>query len=246
MVFNDTSTKDGLLQRCELYTGLGDAAISGDTNKLKYFTSFINSNYHKIVTMILDSQDEWDFDDINHTTYPIGTIPLVASQRDYTLPASLKILRLKRVDITYDGTNYYKAEPFDTGETSYGLGNDTTTDGRFSKTSPVYDLIGNAIRIYPLASTSDVTAGAKIRIEFWREIDSFTTSDTTQEPGIDEPFHNMIAVGASLDYAVSTQDARKSDLSAMFQDYEVRLRRYYGQKTTDRVHTLKPIFINYD
>ena len=80
MQFSDTTNLNGLIQRCELLTGLGDTGISGDATLLKHFTSLINQTYHKVVTMILQSQDEWDFDDKNHTDYPILTTDLVVSQ----------------------------------------------------------------------------------------------------------------------------------------------------------------------
>ena len=61
MVFNDTTDKKGLIQDCELRTGLGDTAISGNAALLDHFTRLINQRYQGVVTMILDSQDEWDF-----------------------------------------------------------------------------------------------------------------------------------------------------------------------------------------
>lgn len=251
MQFSDTSGLSGLIQECEYMTGLGDAAISGNTSLLKHFTRSINKWYYKVVTMILDSQDGWDFDDSNYTDYPVATTAMVASQRDYVLPTSQKVLRVKRVDVTYDGTTYYKAEPFDINESGSGFGPsanttmETTVDNRFSRTAPKYDLKANSIWIYPRAATADVTAGAKIRIEFSRELDEFTTADTTQEPGFDEPFHAMLAVGASLDFAIAKGKENKNDLAALMADYEGRIRKYYGKKEDDREIVLKGSDANY-
>jgi len=82
--FSDTTNKNGLIQRCETYTGLGDGGISGNAVLLKQFTALLNSATYKAITMIFDSQDDWDFDDNSiTTTYPIVTRALVAGQRDY-------------------------------------------------------------------------------------------------------------------------------------------------------------------
>jgi len=245
--FSDTTNKKGLIQLCELYTGLGDTGISGNSTYLKQFTNLINVAYQKVVSMILAAQDDWDWDDIGtsdgstgtQTNYPIGTINMVAGQRDYSLPASLKILKLKRIDVTYDNTTYYKAEEWDSATTPDGLGNDTITDARFSRTSPRYDLRANSIFIYPAATSADVAAGANIRLEFFREPSEFASTDTTKTPGIDTPFHPFIAVLASFEWCMSQDLARVPNLMAIAQDWESRLKQYYGRKNEDQVIPLK-------
>lgn len=243
MEFSNTSTLGGLIQECELLTGLGNTQISGNTTNLKIITRLLNATYHEVVTMILDSQDEWDFDDKNHTDYPILTTSLVASQQDYTLPASLKALKIKRVEITYDGSQWYKAEPLDINE--LGIATDTTTiSGNFSTGSPRYDLQNNALFLYPIPS-SNVSGGLKIWVS--REIDEFTTADTTQEPGFDEPFHRMLAVGASLKYAMAKQLSNRKELIEEYGDYEKRLRGYYGNKQKDRdVIAMQAAYVDYN
>lgn len=232
MQFNDTSNLNGLIQSCEDWTGLGLAQISGDTNQLKRFTRLINTNYHKVVTMILESMDEWDFDDANIGDRGfIKTYNLTAATQYVTLPLSDKILKVKRVEVTYDGTNWYKAEPIDLNQYS---GASTTAEiaNNFSVTKPFYDLHGNYIYLYPVP-TANVTGGLKVWVT--REIDEFTTADTTQEPGVDEPFHQMIALGASLDYAMMKGLANVNLLAARYAESEQRLRQYYGNKQDDRV-----------
>ena len=247
MQLSDIGDKKGLIQDCEFRTGLGDTAISGNAAMLDHFVRLINSRYQQVVTTILQSQDEWDWDDINHTDYPIVTTPLVADQRDYSLTAAEKVLKIKRVDVCYSGTSStcYKAEPIDSGEMATGLGYDAETDGRFSKTAPRYDLQYNSIFLYPRANAADVTNGGVLRVEWTREIDEFTDSDTTQEPGIDEAFHPMLSIGASLDWAIAKGDDRKADLQALYNDYEARLVRYYGDKQEDRRYAMVSDFINY-
>lgn len=246
MQFSDTTNRTGLIQDCEDLLNLGAATISGDSTLLKTFTRYINFHYQKTVNMILMTQDDWDWDDSNQTDYAVATTPLVAAQRDYVFPTSLKILKIKRVDVTYDGSTYYKCEPFDSGETGLGLGNDTNTDARFTISQPAYDIRGNAIWLYPEANSSQVTAGGLLRIEFQREPIEFATSDTTATPGIDKPFHRMLSLGAAFDYALSKDMPRQQTLASLAADLEERLIRHYSKKDDDRELILKPNYVNYN
>lgn len=233
MVFNDTSTKGGILQRIEFTLGMPDGAITGDSTLLAHITSLVNEVYYDVVMEILRSQDSWDFDDSNHTDYAIASTPLVAGQRDYIFPTTLNMLRIKRVDVTYDGTNYYKATPIDSALFGDGVGNTSTEDDNFSKTMPAYDVKANSIWIYPLATADEVSAGAKVRIEFLREIDDFTTADTTQEPGIDRPWHELLPLGASMKYAVMRNMENARSLKVLYDERMQSLRNYYMRKVDE-------------
>lgn len=241
--YSDTSNKNGLLQKIEHYLGFSDGKITGNTTLKAVITSLLNAEYSQIISAIFESQDEWDWDDSNQTTFPIATASMVANQRDYTLPALLKI---QRVDVTYNGTDWYKAQPISPGEIQVGMGDDSDLDAYFSKTAPRYDVRGNSTLIYPRASSDEVAAGAMVRIEFLRSQDFFTTSDSTQEPGIDEPFHEMLAVGTALRYAIPKRLASSKDLKVLYDEYEVRLRRWYGTKQEDRDMRVVPLPVNYE
>lgn len=240
MVFSDTTNKSGILQRIEMNLGFPDGAITGNTTQLAYFTTLVNETYYDVVTHILSSQDSWDFDDRNRTDYAIATTPLVAAQRDYSFPTSLGILKMKRVDVTYNGTDWYQAEAIDSGEFGDGLGNATEEDKQFSKTSPAYDLKADTIWVYPLCDAEDVTAGAKVRIEFYRELDDFTTADTTQEPGIDRPWHELLPLGASVKYAIIRNMESARNLKVLYEERMLMLREYYARKQDDKAPVLLP------
>lgn len=244
MNFNETTSNSGLIQSFEFWTGLGLAQVSGDATKLKEATRLINVNYHKVVTMILDSMDGWDFDDPNlANTGFIKTYDLTSGTQYVSFPLTDKVLKIRRVEVSYDGTNWYKAEPMDIGEYGDAVSQSTNLTNDFATTKPYYDLVGNYVYLYPVP-TASVTGGLKLWIT--REVDEFATTDTTQEPGIDEPFHDMIAIGASLDYAVAKGLENVNSLAARFADYELRLRRYYGKKEDEREIVLKPAYENYD
>jgi hypothetical protein len=246
MVFSDTSSKTGIIQRCEDYTGIGDGNISGDSTTLKKFTGNVNEALYELIVEVMRSQDSFDWDDVNNSAdYPIGKAALVAGQRDYTLPASLGFLTLKRLDVSWDGTNWYQASPIDSSEMKFGLGNDTLEDAKFELTKPRYDPKSDGFWLYPAATADQVTAGAKFRIEFTREFDEFTSADTTQEPPIDRPFHDLVAIGAALKWAVMKDQVRAQNLSNLLAVGIEKMKTYYGRRNTDAQLIFDPYIPNY-
>lgn len=213
----------------------------------------VNIWYQKVVSMILESQDESDFDDLRRSNYPIQTTPMVANQRDYSMPVAEKVLKVKRVDITYDGTNYYRALPIDDGTPLFDMGaNATTTDKNFVKETPRYDWKYNSLFIYPMPLQADEDAGGLIRTEWERQIQPFTSSDytsvitdSTVVPGYDDPFHPMLAWGAAWEYATSRQLPQLQQIQQTLTDYELRLRQHYGRKQLDRTMVLESGYNDY-
>lgn len=212
----------------------------------------INIWNSKVSSIIFESQDDSDFDDARNTTYPIVTTPMVAGQRDYAIPVASQVLKIKRVDITYDGTNYYRATPFDAGAVDWGMGNSTNEDINMIKQAPRYDIQYNAVFVYPLPVAADVTAGAKIRIEWFRDMIAFvpgdyTTvlTDSTVIPGFDRPFHPILAYGAAYEFARAQLLPQMKDFKEETDLWEARIRVAYGRKNQDTQLFFKPAFDNY-
>lgn len=238
MVYSDTTNKDGILQLFEDYTGLGDGVVTGNTTLKKKATSHVNETVLELTTDIMLLQDDFDWDDVTKEDYGIATTPLVADQRDYQFD-SLSFLKLKRVDITYDGTNYYKATPFDSASYELGLGNDTVVDADFDKTAPQYDPKGFGFWLYPRASASDVTAGALARIEYSRAHTMYVYTDTTKEAPIDRNFQNLIPMGASIKW-LSIKNPKKAEvLMGQYMIGRERMKQHYARRNEDAVLTLQ-------
>lgn len=215
----------------------------------------INIWLHKVQSMIFTSMDEVDFDDKNYTDYPELTTVLVDSQRDYTIPDSEKVISIKRVDISYNGVDYYRANPIDTGEMYQGLGpaTDATqqskTDQLFPKTAPRYDCAYNSVFIYPRPDASDVANGGKIFIEWNRELQEFTSAELTagtKVPGFDTEFHAILAYGPAYEFLLGTgQNVDTTYVAKSLQDLEARLIATYGKKQIDRSMSAVPLNVNY-
>ena len=211
----------------------------------------INIWYQKVSTMIFEAQDDDDFDDTNNTDYPMYTTPLIANQRDYAIPQSLNFLAERRVDITYDGTNWYRALPMDQGLDNRGMGPfsdeqmEETIDNRYSKTAPRYIIKYNAIFIYPRANAGDMSSGASLQSEFSRQVTEFTSSDLstgTKQPGFDAPFHPILAYGPAFEFAQKYNMPQQKSIFTELQDYEARLKRHYNNKDKD----MKYVFTTFD
>lgn len=224
MVFNDTTNKRGLIQRYERHSQLGDGVVSGDTDFLKVATVDINETIYQITNEIILADDGFEFDDQTKTDYPVATTPLIAGRRDYQFD-SISFLKLKRLDVSWDGAKYYRARSFDSGSYADGLGNDDTVDANFNRTEPRYDLKSVNLWLYPRATATDVSNGGKIRLEYTRAYTEFEYTDLTKEPPIDRPFHDLIAIGAAL---------RNPDVTA---DQYVKLEKLFGVKRPDGIWT---------
>lgn len=244
MVFSDTTNKNGIIQRCEDYTGIGDGNITGDSTTFKKFAANVNEGLYEIILKIMRSQDDFDWDDVNYSDYPIGTASLTTN-RDYTLPASLNFLTIKRLDISWDGVTFYQAKPIDSSEMRFGLGNAAHEDANFSLTEPRFDPKSNGFWLYPKATQAQVDAGAVFRIEFTREFNEFSSSDTTDEPPIDRPFHDLVAIAASLKWAVMKDQTRAQNLKTLLDEGLRAMEQYYSAKNSDALLVFDPQIPNY-
>jgi len=237
MVYNSTENKNGIIQRIERHTELGDGVISGDETSLRQVTADVNETVYDLTTEIMLLQDSFDWDDPYKTDYPIATTPLVAEQRDYQFD-SISFLKLKRVDITYDGNIWYRAEAFDSASMNEPMGNETTVDTLFDTSEPKYDPKSFGFWLYPRATADQVTAGAKARIEYSRGHTEYVYDDTTKEAPIDRPFHDLIAIGAALkNPGLTTSQYQK--LQVMFQNGKENMIQHYAQRNEDTFLTFE-------
>lgn len=243
MDFSNTTTKDGLIQRFEDYANLGDGVVSGDNTLLRKVTANINETVHDLTTEIMLTQDSFDWDDPTKTDFPIATTPLVASQRDYHFDA-ISFLKLKRVDVTYDGTNWYRATPFDSAAYMDGLGNDTAVDANFTQSQPMYDPKAFGFWLYPMADAAAEAASGKIRIEFSRAHTAYSYDDTTKQPPIDRPFHDLIALGAAAKFLVMKGSKRAPNLVALYEQGKAKLVQHYDQRNEDSFLTFRSNNLN--
>lgn len=213
-----------------------DTSVFSNANRLLS----INDHLNRVHVNILRSQDEWDYDDKNNSDLPILTADLVASQQYYTLPSG--ILDLKRLEISFDGTNFKRMSPLDINERRL----DTANISDFSQTEPYYDIVsGDTIAIYPVP-TANVTSGLKVWIS--RTPVEFTSAELTtgtKEPGFDSLFHQLLAYGPAIDFCIARNLPQYSTLKSAYGEMMSSLMNHYGDKQEDRVLNLSASYINY-
>jgi len=216
-----------ILDRITFYTGLDENIFSASDRLVS-----VNIAYDKLHSIILESQDEWDFDDSNYDDLPIAFTNLTASQGTYLLPDTL--YKTNKIEINY-GSGLVKAMPLDLNETNLS---ESEVLERVSVDKPYYRIFGRTIKFYP-TPTADVTSG--IQVYYDREVESFTDADVTtgtKEPGFDRLFHDYIAIQASIDAGIRFNTVNKVDLSNLLVEMEGRISKFYGDRNVARKYKI--------
>jgi len=205
MVFSNTTTKDGILQ--EIATWCFGSSSNDDTTAYPLLdkTRNVNRWYDRAVSLIMQADGNWEWDDVNQTDLPVATTALVANQQDYGLDAAVqyKLLRVEILDNNGDSHQLNQISQTDKRGTS--LTEYKSTAG----TPQEYDLVGNSIFLYPKPSYAK-TAGLKLH--FQRGASYFESTDTTKEPGFNRMFHRILTFGPAYDYALANGFQNKINL----------------------------------
>lgn len=203
----------------------------------------VNKYYQDVTTAIISAQSNWEWDDTNYSTYPIGTTTLVASQKDYILPTNM--LKILRIEVKDAGGNYQKVQQFDEQEVGQGLSEFNKSDGL-----PLYYReVANSIELYPAPSASDVTLAQGLKVYYERAVTEFGVSDADTEPGFAEPFHRILSLGPSYDYAYVNEiqnGALANRLKLELQEKFAALKEYYSSRNREVRPKLKVIRRNYE
>jgi hypothetical protein len=201
--FSDTTNYSGIVQFYEKEIGVDYGTISGDETALRAFTSEVNLALVDFVGRAIKASGTAQFDDSNHTKYPIITFNLVANQRDYFFTTDQQgnlILDIYRVMVADANGVFRDITPLDQ-QTANNNNSDTSTfvDGRNTTGTPkAYDKTGKGIFFDVLPSYS-YTGGVKVFIN--REGSSFTYTDTDRKAGVPGLFHKYFWLKPALNFA---------------------------------------------
>ncbi|MEK6897504.1 MAG: hypothetical protein AABW93_03160 [Nanoarchaeota archaeon] len=135
----------------------------------------------------------------------ISAAALVASQREYALPTDSVstfgggLIKLQRVEITYDGTNWYVADPLSLQEISGATILDADLNAQFSKSAPRYWFKDRSVWIAPIPASTDSVAGGNTNLRiYWikRPLEMTVVGDI---PEIPKDFLNILVEGMLID-----------------------------------------------
>lgn len=235
-----------MIQRLEQELGFPDAYISGDATRLKFWTGSINLALDKAFHIIFKADGRWQFDDGNHTTYPILTGNLVDGQRDYSFTAdsdSNLILDIQRVFVrTSSSQPYYEVFPTDVQSAPEGEIS-SFVDGLNTEGVPyTYDKTATGIFLDPIPS-ANVTAGLKVYVS--REGSYFLTSDTTKTPGFAGLYHEYLVLEPCYRYARANNLQNKETLKRDILELERKIEQFYSRRDKHQRPIMTPAKINY-
>ena len=216
-----------------------DFLLSTDSTSYPVADKARNMNRHldNAVSLILQADGRWQWDDTNNTDLPIVTTTLVDSQQDYGITGQT-FLSISRVEVMDSSGNYRVVDPIDQHDvTSQAL-------TEFQKTAGMpryYDKIGDSIFLYPKPSSSLVTLTAGLNVYFQRIPTYFTAASTTAVPGINPLFHRYLSIGAALDYAIANQmNGKINTLTPMMEKIEESMITSYSARSKDESVRIRP------
>jgi len=229
MVFSDTTTKQGIVQEI-------DFLVNSDNNSypLTDKTRNVNRAYDKVVSLILNADGRWEFDDQNATDLPIATTDLISGQQDYSFDPTFLIV--SRVEVKDQNGSWIALSPFSQADIPRGglpgfVPSQSLTDFLSNPGVPqYYDKMANSIFLYPKSSYNS-TAGLKVY--FQRNVSYFVPTDTTKTPGFSNMFHRILSMSAALDYARAKNLDIKTNLAQDLQELWSDLQAYYTRKSKD-------------
>ena len=194
----------------------------------------INIWYDVAVDMILESFQGWNFNN------NIATTSLVADTRQYTLSAAslsvgaVDLLQVTRVEISYDGTNYYKAKPITMAELNKATEAlaDADIDANAalsSQTQPRYMLGEDTIDIYPQPSAASTNG---LKIYYTKGVTALSADGDV--PLIPSLFFRLLSLGGAYDYAFSRGLPIAGSLRQEVEIYKQDLKEFLAIRNSDQ------------
>lgn len=204
-----------------------------NTNAISYPASNmlieINSAYNRVVSLIMESDNRWQWDDTNQTDLPIATSSIITGQQDYSLSTSH--LTIDRVELKDTSGNWTKLDPIDQ--------HDVVGESLISHLGPgtgipiQYDKLGNSVFLYPIPNYTQV---ASLKLYFTRGPALFSSTDVstgTKQPGFNSLFHELIPLWVIYNYYITKIPTLALGIMNMIILKENEIVKFYGLRNRD-------------
>lgn len=197
-------------------------------------STLVSNAYDRVVGLILKADDRWNWDDINNGSVPKTTINITSGTADYALDATY--LTVDRVEIEDSGGTTHQLHQVD----QQALDGISLPTYQTSGLPNEYDLQGAYITLYPnpnyTRSNALIIYHSRSPLKFDYSDDKFTdnTGSGSSVPGFAEPFHDLLALIPSYEYAVSRNRASAKGLQDMILRKEQELQEFYGERNRDK------------
>ncbi len=187
-----------LLESIEYWAGFNDGDVVNNTTLKKLFTSRLNRRLERYLGMMGSGSHISQIDDTNYSTQPFSFFDIVEDQNDY------EFLEDEDGNTIDDITGVM----IKIGDSFREINRVTLEDDDAKLIMSPNDKSGrpyrylernNTIFLDPVPNYS-LSEGGKL---FYKRVPSyFTISDTTKEPGIPTPYHELLAVGSAYDWVI--------------------------------------------
>jgi hypothetical protein len=233
MVFNDSTTSQGIVQDTDFLCG-----TDRNTYPLAQIVRSSNRAMDKATAIIFKSNARFQWGDDNNTNLSVAQTDLMTGQNDYSL--TVEQLVIEKIRIKDNGGGWITLKKLDiTDPDMERLMLGTPANG-----TPVgYDLKDNSIIFYP---TPNYTSALGVEIFTQRPSSYFTASDTTKAPGFASIFHRYVSLNNKFDYEFAKgKDTSKTKQEIL--EMEKNMETFYANRNVaDKKSTLRPRRRNYD
>lgn len=231
MVYSDSAGKTGIVEDIDFLV-LTDST----SYPIEHKTRNVNRHYDEVVSLILQADGRWKWDDTNNASQPSTTLNMTESTTAVAIPDTT-YLTVNRVEVKDVNGNWYKIHPFNEHEvTDQSMTEFLKTPGR-----PLYyEKVGGFLNLYPKPTSANVILTSGLKVYFQRDASYFTVSDTTKIPGFAAPFHRLLSFGAALDYAiVKGMNGKVNMFMSIIQKMQQDLQLFYSSRSRDESVSLQ-------
>lgn len=229
MQYSNSVTKVGIVEDIDYLIGTNSSSYPIEDK-----TRNVNRKYDEVVSLILQSDATWKWDDTNNLTQPSTSITMTQGTNAVSIPDTT-YLTINRVEVLDINGNYKLLTPISEKEITQAKSEFMKTDG----TPIYYEKVGAFLNLYPAPSSSNVTLASGLKVYYQRDASYFATTDTTKVPGFAAPFHRLLSYGAALDFAIANSlNGKINILTPLIQKMEQGLIEFYSSREKDTIHRL--------
>lgn len=233
MVFNDTTTEQGIVQDAYF-----EASANSNSYPIADLTRHANQALDEMTSIAIASNGTWQFDDSNNTDLPIGTTALLSGQADYTFDDDY--LTIEEIRVLPNGaTQWDILKPVDRNDPE--IRDLLLSYENISGTPEYYDKFGETIMLYPKPNYSQA---ASLKAFFQRKASYFSTTDTTKEPGFPKHLHKFIPLFCAFSYASAKDLPKKNDLFTRLEKERERIKKHFSRREKDITNIITSESIN--
>lgn len=171
-----------------------DSTTLSDSDLLRVANKYYFLLFREIVSLNEDLYAEIAYSD------------LVADQREYPLPTDDTsstygggAIKIQRVEITYDGTNWFVADPISWQQIPSATVTDADVNEQFDKTDPKYAFKDRSLFIAPVPSSSDDVSASNANLYIFYIKRPNELASTASVPNLPKDFLGLLAEGMLID-----------------------------------------------